>query len=269
MNVFEQSKIVGFKIISAEETQQEPQNGFSSENYPCENSQNTSYVIQFISDGFCDYYFSGKNIISAQKSDIVFYPKRKLVKARIKSNYQSYVIKFEAQNGFIDSPVIFSPKNSKENLLLFKDAAHLFNQKKSGYMLMIKSVFLKILSEINCKNEKANYHFSKNNKIAYLTKHIEENLINYQLSVEKIAKEMNVSSTHLRKIIIEETGMSPLKYIKSIKMDYAKKLLIEKDIPIAQITLECGFLDTSYFCKEFKKITGVSPLTFRKINCKK
>ena len=269
MNVFEQRKIVGFKIINVEETDQIVKQSFVAENYSGEGLQNTGYTIIFIADGRCNYYFSDKNVIAAQKNDIVFYPEEKLCKAEISPTYQSYVINFEAQDGFIDSPGFFSSENSDKYLLLFKDTADLFKRKKSGYMFMIKSNFLKILLNINTNSKKNNYHFSKNSKIAFFTKYVKKNFSNYQLSVEKIAKELNISSTHLRKIIIEATGMSPLKYIKSIKMDYAKKLLIEKDITIAQISLDCGFLDTSYFCKEFKKHTGMSPLMFRKNNCEK
>jgi YesN/AraC family two-component response regulator len=48
-----------------------------------------------------------------------------------------------------------------------------------------------------------------------------------------------------------------------MRVDKAKNLLREKELPISQIALEVGYPDQSYFTKVFKKIENCTPKTFR------
>jgi YesN/AraC family two-component response regulator len=48
-----------------------------------------------------------------------------------------------------------------------------------------------------------------------------------------------------------------------MRVDKAKNLLREKELPISQIALEVGYPDQSYFTKVFKKVEKCTPKTFR------
>jgi AraC-like DNA-binding protein len=58
--------------------------------------------------------------------------------------------------------------------------------------------------------------------------------------------------------------MSPLVYLKLLRVNRAKKLLQEKDARILEIGLSCGFDTYSSFVRVFRKFTGVSPSMYRK-----
>jgi len=98
----------------------------------------------------------------------------------------------------------------------------------------------------------------------FAIEYIKQNISNSQLSVERIADEMNISSTYLRRIFTEITGVSPLQYIKNMRINLASDILCTKEISIADTAAECGFHDVSYFCKECRKIIGCTPLAFKK-----
>jgi len=83
------------------------------------------------------------------------------------------------------------------------------------------------------------------------------------LTVEQIAKEVYISSSRLSHIIKSELGITLGDYISKVRIEKAKALLKERELPISQIALEVGFPDQSYFTKVFKKIERCSPKTFR------
>ena len=59
-------------------------------------------------------------------------------------------------------------------------------------------------------------------------------------------------------------GVTPMNYIISKRMDNARKLLINTDKKIKDISNEVGYKDIYYFTKVFKKEIGVSPSEYRK-----
>ena len=86
-----------------------------------------------------------------------------------------------------------------------------------------------------------------------------------ELTVSDIAKAVNLSPSYFSKVFKESTALSPYDYLLSVRLDKAKELLINSDIPISEIAYRCGFNSTSNFIYFFKKETGLSPLKFRKI----
>jgi transcriptional regulator GlxA family with amidase domain len=58
--------------------------------------------------------------------------------------------------------------------------------------------------------------------------------------------------------------ITPNYFISNLRLNTAKKILIETDLPVYDIAAQCGFENVPYFCFTFKKETGTSPLEFRK-----
>jgi two-component system, response regulator YesN len=84
-----------------------------------------------------------------------------------------------------------------------------------------------------------------------------------RLTVEQIAKEVFLSPSRLSHIIKSELGATLGDYISKVRIDKAKALLRDRDLPISQIALEVGYPDQSYFTKVFKKVEKCTPKTFR------
>ena len=58
--------------------------------------------------------------------------------------------------------------------------------------------------------------------------------------------------------------MSPTQYLNRRRITAAAELLLSTDLPVSEIGLCCGFDNPSYFAKQFKRITGMTPKTYRK-----
>lgn len=70
------------------------------------------------------------------------------------------------------------------------------------------------------------------------------------------------SKDYLRRRFLKETGLAPIDYLKQVRIRYAKSLLAQKEtlrMPIGEIALRSGFYDAAYFCRSFRKETGMTP----------
>jgi len=82
--------------------------------------------------------------------------------------------------------------------------------------------------------------------------YIENNINNSQLSVEKLSQELVMSRVSLYKKILHLTGLTPVEFIRTVKLEKAVLLLEKSDMNIAQIAYHVGFTNPNYFSKAFK-----------------
>ncbi|HMP92742.1 MAG TPA: ATP-binding protein, partial [Phnomibacter sp.] len=92
--------------------------------------------------------------------------------------------------------------------------------------------------------------------------YIFENMDNPQLSVETLSAHMNISRASLYNKLFEYSGMSPIEFIRTVKLDKAKDLLEKTDKTIAEIAYESGFANPNYFTKVFKSKYKVTPTEY-------
>lgn len=78
-----------------------------------------------------------------------------------------------------------------------------------------------------------------------------------------VAESVSLSVSRALHLFKEETGMSFSNYITKLRIDYAKYLLLNTEINIADIAVETGFYDQSHFSKYFKKVERITPFRFR------
>jgi len=78
-----------------------------------------------------------------------------------------------------------------------------------------------------------------------------------------VAARLGVSRRYFSSLFKEETGESWLSYVRRLRVEYAKKLLLTSDRSVTTITFECGFNDLSNFYRCFKKLEGTSPEKWR------
>lgn len=86
-----------------------------------------------------------------------------------------------------------------------------------------------------------------------------------KISVEDIAAQVQLSSSHLFAVFKKEFGVSPISFLNSYRMSIAAEQLQATANPINQISAEVGVDDSIYFNKIFKKYYQMSPTEYR--NC--
>lgn len=84
-----------------------------------------------------------------------------------------------------------------------------------------------------------------------------------RLTVRDLARRAHMSESSLTRMFHRVTGLPPLEHVIRIRMARARDLLLRSDSRITEVAYECGFNDSNYFSRQFKKISGLSPRAFR------
>ncbi|MFD0616121.1 AraC family transcriptional regulator [Paenibacillus sp. GCM10027629] len=88
---------------------------------------------------------------------------------------------------------------------------------------------------------------------------VEESYSDPGLSLQLVAEQLKMSSTHLGKIFKENMTISLSEYINGVRLEKAREMLENSNLPIVQIIEKIGMENESYFYKLFKKKYGVTP----------
>jgi AraC-like DNA-binding protein len=83
------------------------------------------------------------------------------------------------------------------------------------------------------------------------------------VSIGQRAADLGVSLPQLRKVVQRHAGCSPVQYIHRLRLNRAKFLLAETDLPITEVAGTVGFGDPAYFARYFRSSVGLSPREFR------
>jgi transcriptional regulator GlxA family with amidase domain len=60
------------------------------------------------------------------------------------------------------------------------------------------------------------------------------------------------------------TGMSPLEYVHTLRLEEAKQMLESGDAPIEAIAVEVGYQDASFFSRLFRRKVALTPAQYRR-----
>jgi len=93
---------------------------------------------------------------------------------------------------------------------------------------------------------------------------IEKKLMNTELNVLALTKELGMSNSNLYRKITRLTGMSPVEYIRYVRLQSAAKMMINEGVTVSEAAYASGFNDLSYFSKRFKKQFDMSPKKYQK-----
>lgn len=98
--------------------------------------------------------------------------------------------------------------------------------------------------------------------IKTVLEYIEENY-NTCLTLEKLAKVANMNPKYFCRVFSSITHQSPMEYVNFYRIEKSAYLLDSTDLTITEIALDCGFSESSYFTKVFKKYKGSTPRQYR------
>lgn len=159
----------------------------------------------------------------------------------------------------------FPLKCSSEQVInAYKTVFNLLDEKPPYYKQEVKAHIMLMLSNLFRLNDvqietKASLSDSRRidmtrNAIIYMYKNFA-----LDISVDDIANAVGFSKYYFCRSFKEITGQTPLWHLNYIRISSAKTLLKSGISNITETALKCGFNNTSYFCKMYKKYFGKSP----------
>jgi transcriptional regulator GlxA family with amidase domain len=93
----------------------------------------------------------------------------------------------------------------------------------------------------------------------YIREHIDS-----RLKRTELAAVVNLSYSHFNRAFKVSFRQTPTAYIMRERIRVARDRMLTTDHSLAQVALECGLCDQSHFCRMFRRIVGLSPLTWRR-----
>ena len=126
---------------------------------------------------------------------------------------------------------------------------------------MREHLIYKLSEEQNLEKMKSQ---TKDEFLLHAEDYIRDHISSPELTVERLAEAMNVSSVHLYRKLKSMANTTPNDLIRNIRMEYAISMLAEEKMNISEVAYAIGFNDPKYFSKCFKTIYGMSPTTYLK-----
>ncbi|MFV0470258.1 MAG: response regulator, partial [Dysgonomonas sp.] len=143
----------------------------------------------------------------------------------------------------------------------------------SVLLLKIKNI---ILSRENLKNLYGKGFALENMGVEIITSEdrfmqrlcgvVEKNISEPNLNIERFCTEIGMSRANLYRKIKTATNLSPLEYVKTIRLQVASKMLKETDLSVTEISERVGFNSLINFSASFKKHYGLSPTKYAATN---
>lgn len=95
--------------------------------------------------------------------------------------------------------------------------------------------------------------------LTYIHQHKGENL-----PLSQAAELCHLSPSYFSRLFAREMGENYSAFLSHLKINWSKKLLVETDMSVSQISDELGFNEPGYFIKTFKRFEGTTPSLYRK-----
>ena len=141
---------------------------------------------------------------------------------------------------------------------LFEKMYQTWMRKEPGYYNQCMSLFYAVLSEMERCTTKY-MPCRKEEKISKAVDYIHAHYADSDFSYDRLHCLCGISYTHFKNIFKERFSVTPAVYVRTLKVQRACELLSTNKFSVAEVALACGFSDVPYFCKVFKKETGITP----------
>ena len=94
--------------------------------------------------------------------------------------------------------------------------------------------------------------------------YIDKNFPDPSISLDKVAKNVNISPSYLSAVFSQEVGQTLTEYITSRRINEAKNMLRNTDMRLSEIAFAVGYKDPHYFSFVFRKVSGCTPSDYRR-----
>ncbi|AOZ90890.1 helix-turn-helix domain-containing protein [Paenibacillus crassostreae] len=138
-----------------------------------------------------------------------------------------------------------------------------YEEKIHGYKTMLASRFMELVVYLSRQYDHQEKGIDASlmhlaNAISYIEDHY---LV--QVTLEEIATKSDISVRHLNRLFRAYYLTTPIAYLQRLRLERACTLLNQTNLSITEISYECGFNDSNYLTRQFKKTYGMSPKSFR------
>lgn len=164
---------------------------------------------------------------------------------------------------FLNRPPVFNIGINEEIINLYYKAIEIANEERAGFQQALSGIVINILGLMYYRDKTRDFEDQELiNKINKAKVMMREDVYK-NITAEDISKSLGISYSGFRRAFKELTGTSPSKYMLELKLNEAKLLLYNTNLPIKEISYSLNFENPDYFPIFFKNRTGKTPSEYR------
>lgn len=193
-------------------------------------------------------------------------------------SYLRTLLEFMGQPHLLD-PFIVKPSSAPCMLLppeeirdeidgLFRRMEREFLASASDFSSLVTACMLEMLILVYrlftlSQKELISHALPQQRHVSRVIEYVNQNLTR-EFDLDVMCEEIHLSKYYVCHLFKKITGMTLLQYVTERRISEAKKLLLLSSKPISEIAMMTGFSSFSFFSRTFSKLTGCTPLEFRK-----
>ena len=169
------------------------------------------------------------------------------------------------RNGFFSKEApVFNVGLNEEMISLYKRAIIIADAQEANYQQALSGIACNLVSMALYLSRNTDFkssNIAENINAAKVAVH--ENISS--ITPEELARLACMSYSKFRKIFKEYTGFAPAQYIQEVRINMAKEILTNTSQSIKEIAFELGYENRDYFFTVFRKVTGMTPVNYRRL----
>ena len=239
-------------------------------NNRCDYSQGRNiYGLTLGLSGEAEYRFSSGKRYMVKAGDIAFLTEKSAYVIAIKDEYRHYTVNFRineqtSELSHLGDITVLSTTNPKYFKNAFRELSEIWRKKSAGYEMRATAYVYELIASFVSELRAASLDTVVYRRILPAKEYIDANC-EKPLTITYLASLCRMSETNFRRAFLAALGETPIRYRDRLLINLAKDYLLSGFYNVSETAEKCGFDDPSYFCRFFKKHTGMSPGEFKTI----
>lgn len=221
----------------------------------------------FILEGSCTYEFDFDRF-TVKAGDILYLANNSTYKMTLGEGEYRFIycdFEFERPEGASLRSFVCTPNNTAEAEKLFGRMLRISLSSTGERFNACMACLYGISGLIAESWDRGYYGVGVRQRLAETKLWIERNAFDSELTVSGAAEHCMMSEAYFRRNFKSIYRITPTKFITSVRIEKAKKLLSYPFITLSECASQCGFSSVQYFVRVFKETTGITPSRFRKL----
>ncbi len=235
--------------------------------YTISREKSYCYILEYIYEGsgiiFCndkEYHVTkGDAYLLPKGSNHKYYPNKNWDK--IWFNIDGTLVTNIIFAYGLENTVVFKSVNNKQ---IFEDLYEITNRSNPTAEILASAAIQFHIIMQHLYNSLQNNSFDK--KVTKIKEMLDANIYEKNISLKSIANELLISQAQVINIFKKTFNMTPYQYFTKRRLEIAASMLLNSNLQVKEIAEILNFSDQPYFSNAFKKIMGVSPDRYRKMN---
>ena len=222
-------------------------------------TQHSNWLFFWNPTGRVKLFFDGKEIFLGQESAVLLPPYTR-ISAYSEEQFSHIYSHFTVSAPFdrVANRVYFLPPESAEKFYLEQRFLPPEWRSRAYWKILLYEYLLKLPPEaFEQKNQ-----IVMDERIARAMEYCREHFLD-PFGNDFLAEKVGMSVNHFYRLFQRDLGISPKRYRENLRLEFARKMLLETEAAIPHIAIHCGYADRYQFSKAFKKCFGLTPAAIR------